>query len=324
MIGIHEKILQYLKKHNVGEDVKIQNLDETTTENKSKSEPSIVETSSEVKTDKPTANAYSSDKSSLVAKLKALDDKMKGVVESEGLKEIEFTPLTEEEIKDKAKEGMNEKYNAEIDVLANETAKKLSDIEKSNNLLNANATSQKEKLEALYEDAQKRVEDSALRRGISRSSIVQEQIKELDVEKIKDVLSIDQNLANELKYNSDKISQLETDYLTAVNKLNVKKALEISDKIQDLTEKQNNKIEQVLKYNNSIKKQNESLDKNDVSSVSDAEKRNIKKQMVDEALNYYLSLPVDVAKKEFEEDGEIQLLLGDSLDLVRRYVNSRG
>ena len=324
MISIHEKILQYFKKHNVGDDVKIKNLSETSQDNTSKSASKIVETSSEVKTDNSSASAYSSDKSSLVAKLKALDQQMKGVDETEVLEMMEYTPLTEEEIKNKAKEGMDEKYGAEIDVLANETAKKLSDIEKNNNLLNANALSQKEKLEVLYDDAQKKVEDSALRRGISRSSIVQEQIKELDVEKIKDTLLIDQNLATELKYNSDKISQLETDYLTAVNKLNVKKALEISDKIEDLTKKQNDKIEEVLKYNNSIKKQQASLAENGTSTVSETEKRNIKKQMVDEALNYYLSLPVDVAKKEFEEDGEIQLLLGDSLDLVRRYINSRG
>ncbi len=324
MISIHEKILQYFKKHNVGDDVKIKNLSETSQDNTSKSASKIVETSSEVKTDNSSASAYSSDKSSLVAKLKALDQQMKGVDETEVLEMMEYTPLTEEEIKNKAKEGMDEKYGAEIDVLANETAKKLSDIEKSNNILNANALSQKEKLEVLYDDAQKKVEDSALRRGISRSSIVQEQIKELDVEKIKDTLLIDQNLATELKYNSDKISQLETDYLTAVNKLNVKKALEISDKIEDLTKKQNDKIEEVLKYNNSIKKQQASLAENGTSAVSETEKRNIKKQMVDEALNYYLSLPVDVAKKEFEEDGEIQLLLGDSLDLVRRYINSRG
>lgn len=324
MINVHEKVLQYFKKHNVGDDVKIKNLNETLTEVEPKSTASISETKSEVESKNSDATAYSGGKSSLISKLQSLDNKLNGVVETEELKPMEYTPLTEEEIKVKASEGMDEKYGVELDALANETAKKLTDIEKSNAKLNANAVSQKEKIDAIYKDAQKRVEDSAIRRGISRSSIVQEQIKDLDVEKIKDTLSVDQNLAEELKYNSDKISELETDYLIAVNKLNVKKAIEISEKIQDLTDKQNKKIEEVLKYNNTIKRQQASLDNDGANTVSEKEKRAIKKQMVEEALGYYMSLPVDQAKKELAEDEDIQLLLGDSLKLVQGYVNSRG
>ncbi len=323
MINVHEKVLQYFKKHNVGDDVKIKNLSENLVESELKSTPKITETSDEVKSKSLDATAYSSTKNSLISKLKELDEKEKGITEIKGLEEMEYTPLTEEEIKAKANEGMDEKYGVELDALANETAKKLNSVEKSNELLNANALSQKEKVEALYKDAQEKVENSAIKRGISRSSIVQEQIKDLDVEKIKDTLSIDNSLAVELKNNSDKISELETDYLIAVNKLNVKKALEISEKIEELTEKQNDKIEEVLKYNNTIKRQQASLDNGNATSLSNEEKRNIKKQKAEEALKYYMSLPTEQAKKELEEDKDIQLLLGDALKLVQGYVNSR-
>ena len=324
MINVHEKVLQYFKKHNVGDDVKIKNLSEEVVESEPKSTVKASETSSEVKPSSQGATAYSNGKKTLISKLQALDEKEKGIVETEGLELIEYTPLTEEEIKAKASEGMDEKYGVELEAIANETAKKLSSIEKSNEELNANALSQKDKIDALYQDAQEKVENSAIKRGISRSSIVQEQIKDLSVEKIKDTLSIDQNLAEELKNNSDKISALESDYLIEVNKLNVKKALEISEKIEELTEKQNKKIEEVLKYNNTIKKQQLTLDENGTSSVSEVERRDIKKQKVEEALNYYLSLPVEQAKKELEEDLDVQLLLGDALKLVQGYVNSRG
>ena len=324
MINVHEKILQYFKKHNVGDDVKIKELSEKVVESEPKSTAKITETKSEVKSDNSNATAYSENKKSLISKLQELDEKEKGIEETSGFEMMEYTPLTEEEIKQKANEGMDEKYGVELDALANETAKKLSDIEKSNEVLNANALSQKEKVEALYKDAQEKVENSAIKRGISRSSIVQEQIKDLDVEKIKDTLSIDKSLAEELKNNSDKISELEADYLIAVNKLNVKKALEISEKIEELTEKQNDKIEEVLKYNNTIKRQQASLDKDSATTLSNEEKRNIKKQKVEEALKYYMSLPVEQAKKELEGDTDIKLLLGDALKLVEGYVNSRG
>ena len=169
-------------------------------------------------------------------------------------------------------------------------------------------------------DAEEKVEQSAIKRGISRSSIVQEQIKGLGVEKIKDLFQIDRTLASELKDNSDKISELESDYLTAVNKLNVEKALEISDKIQDLTEKQNKKIEDVLKYNNTVKRQLAEMEEKGNSPLVGEKAREIKRQMLDEALNYYMALPKEEALKEFDEDEEVQLLLGELKTMVRRYI----
>ncbi len=317
MISIHEKILQYFKNHNIGSGVKLTSDNDEEDKNKTQKVEESNET--EVVAVEPTSTSSSARKS-LVAKLKALDEKLKGSNDEEILQTIEYTPLTEEEIKEKASEGMDLKYGVKLDDLANVTAKKIGDVEKSNENLTKTATEQKEILDLLYKDAEEKVEQSAIKRGISRSSIVQEQIKGLGVEKIKDVLQIDKTLASELKDNSNKISELESDYLTAVNKLNVEKALEISEKIQDLTEKQNKKIEEVLKYNNTVKRQLAEMEEKGINPLVGKEKREVKKQMLEEALNYYMSIPKEQALKEFDEDGEIQLLLGDIASMVRNYV----
>lgn len=317
MISIHEKILQYFKNHNIGSGVKLTSANDEEDKNKTQKVEESKET--EVVAVEPTGTSSSARKS-LVAKLKALDEKLKGSNDEEILQTIEYTPLTEEEIKEKASEGMDLKYGVKLDDLANVTAKKIGDVEKSNENLTKTASEQKEILDLLYKDAEEKVEQSAIKRGISRSSIVQEQIKGLGVEKIKDVLQIDKTLASELKDNSNKISELESDYLTAVNKLNVEKALEISEKIQDLTEKQNKKIEEVLKYNNTVKRQLAEMEEKGINPLVGKEKREVKKQMLEEALNYYMSIPKEQALKEFDEDGEIQLLLGDIASMVRNYV----
>lgn len=318
MISIHEKILQYFKNHNIGSGIKLTNANDDE-EDKNKTQKVEESKETEVVAVEPTSTSSSARKS-LVAKLKALDEKLKGSKNEEILQTIEYTPLTEEEIKEKASEGMDLKYGVKLDDLANVTAKKIGDVEKSNENLTKTATEQKEILDLLYKDAEEKVEQSAIKRGISRSSIVQEQIKGLGVEKIKDVLQIDKTLASELKDNSNKISELESEYLTAVNKLNVEKALEISEKIQDLTEKQNKKIEEVLKYNNTVKRQLAEMEEKGITPLVGKEKREVKKQMLEEALNYYMSIPKEQALKELDEDGEVQLLLGDIASMVRNYV----
>ena len=317
MINIYEKILQYFKNHNLGNAIKVVGAnDDKENEQKTQKVEEVKET--EVVAVEPTSTNVS--KKNLISKLKALDEKLKGTKEESVLQTIEFTPLTEEEISEKASEGMDLKYGVKLDDLAKVTNKKIDDVEKSNETLSKTATEQKELLDLLYKDAEEKVEQSAIKRGISRSSIVQEQIKDLGVEKIKDVLQIDQALASELKDNSDKIIELKNDYLTAVNKLNVEKALEISEKIQDLTEKQNKKIEDVLKYNNTVKRQLVEMEEKGINTIDEKAKREVKKQMLNEALNYYMSIPKEQALKEFDEDGEIQLLLGDIASMVRNYV----
>lgn len=315
MISIHEKLLQYFIKHNMGNDIKLTSNDDE--EDKNKHLKTQQTSESEVTVD---TNSTSELKDGFIKKLRDYDEQLQGAIYGETLKTINYTPLTEEEIKQKASEGMDEKYELKINELANQTAKKLSDIEKSNEALNHTAKEQKEMLDVLYKDAEEKVEQSAVKRGISRSSIVQEQIKGLGVEKIKDLLSIDQNLATELKNNSDKISELESDYLFAINKLNVEKALEISQEIQDLTEKQNKKIEDVLKYNNTVKRQRAQMKEKTLTEYEENEKLNIERNMVQEALNYYLSLPKEQALSEFDSDYEVRRLLGRHATLVRRYI----
>ncbi len=317
-MNIQEKILQFFKKHNIGDDIKIVKIKDE----KTNADDSGVETFSTEVDANSGSNLNSTQKQNLLSKLKALDTKLKGVKDTSTLQMIEYTPLTEEEIKDKATNGVDESYGLKFDDLEVQKAKKLGAIEKDSENLKEQAKSQKDKLDELYSDAQEKVEQSAIKRGISRSSIVQQQIKDLTVDKIKDQLSIDYNLASELKNNSNKIAELESDYLTAVNKLNVEKALEISENIEKLTEKQNDKIEEILKYNNSVKRQLASMKEEEIVQPSNKEKTKIKQDMLQEALNYYMALPKEEAIKRFNEDQDVREILGDLSTMLERYIKA--
>ena len=311
-MNIEEKILQYFKKHDIGNDIKLVKNQEAKTNS---DDASIESYSTEV-------NSGSGDKKSLLSKLKELESQLKYGQDDKTIQMIEYTPLTEDEIADKAKQGVEEIYGLKIGDLDDQKAKKLNAIEKDSEVLKQQANAQKRKLEELYSDAQEKVEQSAIKRGISRSSIVQEQIKDLSIEKIKDELSIDYSLASELKNNSDKISELESDYVKAINKLNVEKAVEISQKIDELTEKQNEKIEEVLKYNNTVKRQLASMKDEGYVPENNKENTKIRQNMLQEALNYYMSLPKEEAIKRFNEDNDVRQILGDLSTMLERYIKA--
>lgn len=318
-MNISEKILQYLKKYDVGDDVKIKLA--SNEKEKSVGGKNTVETvASEVSTNE--TDSQNDKKKQLLDKLTVLNRQLEGIKEPPTLEMMEYTPLSEEEIAKKASEGLEESYGLKFNDLENQTLKKIDAIEKSSDLMTSKAGEQKEKLQSLYKDAEEKLEQSAIKRGVSRSSIVSEQLKNLSVEKIKDELNIDYNLASELKNNSDKIVELESDYLNAVNKLNVEKALELSERIQDLTDKQNDKIEEVLKYNNTIKRQLKSFENDKVVPPTEKEKTKIKQNMLQEALNYYLSIPKEEALKRFESDYDVKYALGDLADVLANYIKA--
>lgn len=315
MSTIHEKILQYFKKYNVG-DVALKVSNEEDESKNVKPVSAKTETQTEVIKEVSPPD----EKEKLKTSLSKLKQEYDSVGDESVLQKMEYTPLTEEEIVEKASKNVDEKYGLKFNDLDLETEKKLKNLEEQASSISNSAKSQKQKIEELYKDAEEKVEQSAIKRGISRSSIVQEQLKDLDVEKISDLLSVDNAVASSLKENSNKIKELESDYLNAVNKLNVEKAIEISEKIEELTEKQNKKLDEVLKYNNTVTRQELQIKQEDKQSQNTTRKNEIKRKMLNLALNYYNTLPKESAYEEYLNDGEMKNLLGDVALLLERYL----
>ena len=191
-------------------------------------------------------------KDEFLSEFDKLNKSLKGKNENTKLDKLEYTPLSNAEIEKLAKSGVDKKYELKINNLEDALNKAINSITEDNKKVSQDSQVKKAEISKMYEEAGKNVEDNALKRGIARSSIVAEQIKDLDVEKIKDLLLVDDMMANSLKDNAQKISFLQDEYKNAVKNLNVEKVLEIDDNIRQLTKEQEDKIEEVLKYNNTI------------------------------------------------------------------------
>lgn len=299
MYDISEKIIQYLKKY--------------------KNKGVIVPTSVKEKVKEETATATNSERETFKSDLIGLNDRLKGKDKKVVLDEIEYTPLTKEEIETKAKAGVDEKYAIKKDALDKDYQKSVDDANLKSETLKLDSDEKKSKINSAYLELEESLSDNALKRGIARSSIVAEQLKNLGVEKIRDLLNVDDTLAKDLKDVSIKLDNLKSDYTSAVKNLDFDKAVEISDKIDEITKEQDEKIDAVIKYNNSIRLKQAEID-NSVNKPTEVEANRISGEMIKKAVDYYGKLPREDRLEAFDNDEEIIKLLGDNAGIVRNYI----
>ncbi len=298
MFSLSEKILQYFKKLN---NEKGEVVPTSLTEDNN--------------------DDYDKEKETFKSELIKLNSDLEGKGGKVSLEEMTYEPLTKEEIEEKAKLGVEEKYALKKGALDNEYEKALKTQEEKANSLVSIGNAKKEEIDNLYDGLEEKLGANAIKRGISRSTIVSEQIRNLSTEKIKDLLKVDDSVATELKQNDEKIDGLKKDYQSAVNSLNIEKAVEINDNIEKLTKEQNDKIEEVLKYNNTLKKEEASIN-NNVKPATEIEISRIKNEILKQAINYYSKLPKEDRLTAFENDEDIRKLLGDQVTLVEGYIKA--
>ncbi len=316
MFNIDEKILRYLKSKKV------------------KNEPVATLTSEEVTETEPKetkTETSNKKKEELINILKESNEELKGKdknADKVTLEKIDYTPLTNEQIEELAGREAEGEYALKKNALDKTTDEKRAEIERNTQQVKEGVGARKEKIDSAYNLVKNEVENQAIKRGISRSSIVAEQIKGLEVEKIKDYLSVDNEVASELKKYSNELEDLERNYNYAVQNLDIEKAISVREKIEELTEKQNKAIENAIEHNNKVDKDQLYIDdkyyggvpNGDGSSKTELEIANIRQKMLTSAMEYYLAMPKEERLKELEGDEEIKKLLGGLYDTLYRYA----
>lgn len=235
--------------------------------------------------------------------------------------EVEYVPKTDDEILKEATDGLGDYYVNKQKVLEekknnqiNNYREKISDKEKA-------AAYKKAEINAMYDDYNKTVSNNALKRGIQRSSIVSEQIKDGEKSKISNVLKVDDDLNNQLKSIENLITEAENAYYDAVSDLDLKKALELSDSVKKLKDEESKKRQEIERNNeksleNAIKT-NEILNKEKSDEII-----SYKGKILGEVLQYFYAMPKNERYAAFKGDDELKELLGDYYDYVDRYLKS--
>ncbi|MBR5439619.1 MAG: hypothetical protein IKV61_05325 [Clostridia bacterium] len=323
MYGIEQKIVNWLKKQKtqpVSSDSEPKKA--KTTSNEFNSVENKEQSVNEVST-KENKNQTSTVKSEMIENVKKYSDKLKGMVDDEYLKKMEYTEKSQDEINDLANKYAQDNYDLGKNKLDAEIDKKRQESLQNEEKIKAQDGVKKQSIDQKYENLFDNAQNKAVKNGIARSSIYAETIKNLSEDKIQEYLNVDSEVASSLKDNANKLQAYENEYNSAISALEIEKAIDVKEKIEELNKEQQKRIDEVLKYNNSIDEKIYKLQSEGKQLPSDKESAEYKRQMLSSALEYYYSLDPKVALDEFKNDVDVQYLLGGLSSVVESYLKSR-
>ncbi len=168
------------------------------------------------------------------------------------LPELEFTPLTVEELTEKAEKLVAEEHAREIESKKLDLTAKIKAIEVKKENLQIGAEQNVAKVNALYEGSQEKLSNTCINNGLINSTFYTDKSIALEEEKNQQINKINQNLTNETaNLNAEKIaleeqlSQVEEYYSSFHQKA-------VDAKVIELTEEQDKTIMEVFRYNNGL------------------------------------------------------------------------
>ena len=193
-------------------------------------------------------------------KIKNIDDKYKLDLTFDSTKDDislnlerqKYSRPSDEDIRKQAEDSLKSYEDKEQKGIENEYAAGNRKLDEESQKLGGDFESQSKKIEQTYENAKESNKNTFIRRGLSRSSIMQENLKNLDESKN----AAQDTLAKELKQNLEKITierdLLETQKQSALESFNIAYAVKLSEKINKLTESAKQAEDAVAKYNNQL------------------------------------------------------------------------
>lgn len=193
-------------------------------------------------------------------KIKNIDDKYKLDLTFDSTKDDislnlerqKYSRPSDEDIRKQAEDSLKSYEDKEQKGIENEYAAGNRKLDEESQKLGGDFESQSKKIEQTYENAKESNKNTFIRRGLSRSSIMQENLKNLDESKN----TAQDTLAKELKQKLEKITierdLLETQKQSALESFNIAYAVKLSEKINKLTESAKQAEDAVAKYNNQL------------------------------------------------------------------------
>lgn len=239
---------------------------------------------------------------------------------------LEYELPTDEEISGAA-EREAKKYYEENAAKTNEKYDALREELKAREESRKALTERAEKqIEEIYRERRKDAENQALARGLGRSSIIMGQIEEFDRGRIDDTNKLYAESADALTEIVSELDSLEAKRTAELNALEYDSAGVTEEKIRKLKEERDEKLEEMIKYNNTIaeKQQRYSDSKGGATAEQLAE---LKEASAKEKYAIAKSaLDRKTAAQAFEtliSDRQYQELLGDYYSYLLNYYRKR-
>jgi len=214
----------------------------------------------DVGTDKKYDVPQSSPLDDLKSELKKLDGKYEfhaknpyNLPKTQDLTLMAYDGMSREEINEYAKAKLAAEYAAALKNIDGGTERAKNDLTAYKEKLNAAAGETMGAIDEAYKGAAAAASNDALKRGLARSSIIVNKLAELENQKAGAKTGVSAELFKGLAEIDNAIEQSETERLRAVEELDIMNAAKLADEIKLLNEKREKQLDEILKYNNSLK-----------------------------------------------------------------------
>jgi hypothetical protein len=228
------------------------------------------------------------------------------------------TSLTDSQIKNQVTLEVDSKYNDDYDALKNDLIKTTEEIKNEYGESVEKANKKQEENTANYKESIEKAKNDALKKGVSRSSIVTSALAVIDEQYRNNIKEIKSNLQKELQKNQDKIKTAQDEYKNAVNDLDVKKAVELKQGVEKIKKEQQKMLEDYYKNSTNLGTYNAINANGEINQ----EMIDVYEKIIKDSLTYYTSMPADKARESFEGDLKIKELLGNYAKTIEMYLKS--
>ena len=165
---------------------------------------------------------------------------------------LEYDAPSDEELYELAKKSVEDKKASDIQDLVSSKENSEKSINKAINDQIEGAKSKKENQKSNYLSSLKQIEDQVLKRGIARSSIAVNAIGGLEKQNMDILSKIDSDSVKEIASLNEQISALESEFAKKLSSINEKYANAINTKLAELKKERDEKLQSIIKYNNSL------------------------------------------------------------------------
>lgn len=205
----------------------------------------------------------------VVEKLKQLEDEYNATLPKDeeydleklfptesGLKEIEYTPKSNSELRLEAERETNAKKQADQMSVEDKFQSAQRALEGDKTQADNNLKQGYENLAKLYDELRERAQKDAIQRGVARSSILTSNIEDIDRAQSEDRLQAELKYRTAIEDIDSSIEELNNQKENALGQLDLKYATEIEKRINELKNDRDKTVLQYEKYNNSVREKN--------------------------------------------------------------------
>ncbi len=246
---------------------------------------------------------------------------------------MENVEIDDAKIKEQAENELYDYKTSSINKIVDDTNSGIEKLEVDKQNISANYNDAIDNTKSYYSEKKENASQDALKRGLSRSSIVVNVLDAFDKAEISKYNELNDELVSSINNIDTSISQLKLEQDEALNSFDVEYAVKLQEKINTLTENLIKKQNEVLQYNNEIEEKEADYNRKYAELEKELSEANWDKeidlmefagkygvnmiakyketQMYNMAEKYLSSMDKSYALQELENNVDLRQLLGE-------------